>query len=287
MVVDSHIHFWDTRRLRYPWLDDQPALNTTFLQADIDLGSSSVTSTVFVQADCLATQGLAEADWISSTRSGTGFPEIAGIVAFAPLEAPFAAAYLDDVFAIPGVVGVRRLLQDERVSFFENPNFHTSLELVANAGRTFDACVRAWQLPVLITTADRHPGLTIVLDHLGKPPVVAGLSSEEGEGWRRALHELSLRPNVYVKLSGLPAETKAGSLLRTTCPPFLEVAVEYFGVDRCMVGSDWPVSARVPEPRPYDEWFDIVETTVGADSADWDRVSHRTAERAYGLPSDA
>ena len=287
MVVDSHIHFWDTKKLEYPWLAEEPAINRSFLKSDLKLGASNVTSAVFVQADCLPNQGLAEAKWIANDSNDPKSPAITGIVAFAPLESPHALAYLEEVFAIPRVVGVRRLLQNEPIQFVENPTFHNSLVSVARARRSFDACVRAWQLPWIADIADKHPGLTVVIDHIGKPPVRDGISSEAGSAWNSAILELSLRSNVQVKLSGVAAESAAGSQLSSVSRPFLEAAIEYFGTDRCMVGSDWPVSARIPESRRYDQWFDIVQNTLGLSDAEWDQVSHRTAELAYGLPSDS
>ena len=34
-VLDSHVHFWDPQRLRYPWLAGEPALNRAFLPVDL------------------------------------------------------------------------------------------------------------------------------------------------------------------------------------------------------------------------------------------------------------
>ena len=33
-VVDTHVHFWDTNKLKYAWLEGNPRLNKPFLPED-------------------------------------------------------------------------------------------------------------------------------------------------------------------------------------------------------------------------------------------------------------
>ena len=33
-IVDAHLHVWDVNKFRYPWLDEVPFLNRTFLLKD-------------------------------------------------------------------------------------------------------------------------------------------------------------------------------------------------------------------------------------------------------------
>ena len=41
-VVDSHIHFWDTDRFDYPWLQGFSELNRPFVPADLDVGEVQI-----------------------------------------------------------------------------------------------------------------------------------------------------------------------------------------------------------------------------------------------------
>ena len=50
-VVDSHIHFWDTDRFDYPWLQGFTELNRPFVPADLDVGDVPIEGLIFVQAN--------------------------------------------------------------------------------------------------------------------------------------------------------------------------------------------------------------------------------------------
>ena len=158
---------------------------------------------VFVQADARRDQGLQEAQWVHELAQR--WPQIIGVVAFAPVEdGPSVRSYLRSLSDLPLVVGVRRLLQSEELSFFDQSSFHEGLEALQATGLRFDACVRHHQLPALITVATRHAQLPIVLDHLGKPPVMEGITSESGREWVGNIRRLAALPNVFVKLSRSP-----------------------------------------------------------------------------------
>ena len=67
-IIDSHVHFWDTEKLRYEWLKRLPALNRPFLTDHVParVGDAEVDGMVFVQANCADEQGLDEVDFVSA-----------------------------------------------------------------------------------------------------------------------------------------------------------------------------------------------------------------------------
>ncbi|HEX9763136.1 MAG TPA: amidohydrolase family protein, partial [Acidimicrobiia bacterium] len=76
-----------------------------------------------------------------------------------------------------------------------------------------------------------------VLDHLAKPPI----SARQIEPWASAIGELASLPNVTCKVSGLVTEADWSSGRLADLTPYFARAVEVFGADRLMWGSDWPV----------------------------------------------
>ena len=276
-TVDSHVHVWDPSLHRHAWLDAEPALNRAVLPADIGFAAAGVDRAVFVQAD--AAESVGEAAWVASLD----WPQLAGIVAHAPLERSDAAEVLDQLAGIPLVIGVRRLLQDESREFFASQALAKGLAEVARRELTFDACVRHGQLHALYNLARSVPDLSVVIDHLGKPPVADGLYSDAGVHWLTAMAALAELDGVTVKLSGLAPEANPTSAIGPQARPFLHVAVELFGVNRCMVGSDWPVSGHTKHSLGYAEWFSLVLDGLSLSKSEQASIAADTASRVYGL----
>ena len=155
----------------------------------------------------------------------------------------------------------------------------TSFASVVNRhGLAYDILVYARQLPAAIRFATALPGSRLVLDHLGKPDIRAGAFDR----WRRDLDQLAARPNVCAKISGLVTEADwerwtAGDLHR-----YISAALDSFGPERLMIGSDWPVCTVA---AGYAEVLDIARTAVaGLSPAARAAVLGGTARRFWNFP---
>jgi L-fuconolactonase len=272
--IDAHVHFWDRAVFRYDWLEGT-ALPFRFLPEDLGGAPESL---VFVQADCAPEQGLAEAEWAGALVRG--WSEAGAVVAFAPVEDGVALpGWVDRLREIPAVVGVRRLLQDEPDALLESTGLAEGLRRLGAADLSFDACVRHGQLPALLTLVRAAPDVDVVLDHLGKPPVRDGWSSPAAERWHASIRALAAEPRTTVKLSGLALEAAPGPLLEQV-RPFVAAALEAFGPQRCMLGSDFPVSAAPPDAVAYEEWFTALAELVDTPH-ERDALLRGTALRTY------
>src|SRR5688500_1368238 len=113
-LTDAHTHFWQPARFRYDWLADVPPINRPYEPADLARAAAGLPldGIVFVQADCLAAEGLGEVAWVSELAAAE--PRIQGIVAFAPLErAGGIGSYVAQLHQYLVVNGGRRLVPDE------------------------------------------------------------------------------------------------------------------------------------------------------------------------------
>ncbi|WP_309240366.1 amidohydrolase family protein [Actinomadura sp. J1-007] len=117
------------------------------------------------------------------------------------------------------------------------PDVARGLTAVAAAGLVYDLVVLPHQLPACAEAAAAHPELTFVLDHLGKPGIAAG----ELSPWTAGLRALAALPNTTAKLSGLVTEADWDAWTTADLRPYTEEALELYGPDRLMFGSDWPV----------------------------------------------
>jgi L-fuconolactonase len=274
-VVDSHIHFWDTDRFDYPWLQGFPELNRPFVPADLDVGEVQIEALVFVQANPVWDVVDQETAWVQHLRGRDG--RIQALVAGVPLDRGARAvnAWLEQLYDEPGVAGVRQLIQDEPEGFALQPAFVDAVRLAGRFGLTVDLCVRNHQIAEVTKLAELCPEGTFVLDHLGKPDVAAG----QWTGWLQDIKAMAHLDNVRCKLSGLTTEADDGTRATNQIRRYLRAAVDAFGPERCMFGSDWPNAGL---HISYAGWVSLVLDSVSdLDARETDRVMRGTALEVY------
>jgi L-fuconolactonase len=187
---------------------------------------------------CIAVQvrqTLEETAWLLELTDE--FPFIAGVIGWVDLQAPDVDAQLARVAAHSRLVGIRHIVQAEPDGFLERPAFLRGIARLEPFDLTYDILVYARQMPAAVAFARAFPRQRFVLDHLGKPDVRA----QEYQSWRAQLNQLAALPNVHCKLSGLVTEADWGSWKPEQLRPYLDGALDAFGPDRLMIGSDWPV----------------------------------------------
>lgn len=275
-IVDTHVHFWDPGRLDYPWLAGVPALNQPRTAETLLASLPEPVDAVFVEAGAIPGDAAAEIEWVR--EQARRHPWIRGAVADVPLEDPvLARAEIRRHATDPFVVGVRRNVQDEAPGFTAEADFRAGVRALGDAALPFDACVREHQLPELVELCAACPQTTIVLNHLGKP---GSAHRSAAAGWREALARLARRDNAVCKLSGLATELPPGTAPAQTID-LLREALDTFGPERCMYGSDWPVMTLA---TGYRAWLDLVrEALTTYSSDDIDSVLGANAARIYRL----
>jgi L-fuconolactonase len=130
------------------------------------------------------------------------------------------------------------------------------LRELAGADLAFDLLVRARELPAALRTARAQPGLRLVIDHIAKPPIREG----EVEEWARAMAPFAGLDNVYCKLSGMVTEADWNTWKPADLVPYVERVLHWFGEDRLMFGSDWPVCLLAAS---YEEVMDALDGALG------------------------
>ena len=260
-VVDTHLHLWQVDRFDYPWLNDIPPLNRSFLLEDFHQHSKEVdiSEMVFVQCDTIASQGLDEARWIASLADVDS--RIKGIVAFAPIEEGAGVkSYLDELVKIPKIKGVRRLLHvlDDN-EFCLQPSFIEGLHILSDYNLSFDICMRHDQLSNGVRMVQQCPDLQFMLDHIGIPDV----ENKVFDSWRDNIESLSDFANVCCKISGVVTTADHQSWTVDEISPYISHAIDCFGWDRVAYGGDWPVSTLA---TTYSRWVEVLDHIVSGAS---------------------
>ncbi|MFD6681683.1 amidohydrolase family protein [Micromonospora parva] len=277
-IVDAHHHLWVRARHPQPWIDPMTmaAIDADFEPADLAplARAAGVTATVVVQsiasvAETVDLLGIAAEDTL-----------IRGVVGWVDLTDDVAER-LDRLRSARGgerLVGIRHLVQSETdPAYLDRPDVRRGIAAVGAAGLVFDLLVRQHQLPMAVRLTRDLPEVSFVLDHLGKP----ALGSPEMAQWSRDLRSLAASPNTTAKLSGLVTEVPGSPWTPEDLRPAVEDALDAFGPDRLMFGSDWPVCLLASS---YQRWVDtLAELLDSQDGADKASVWGATARRAYGL----
>ncbi|KOG37217.1 amidohydrolase family protein [Streptomyces resistomycificus] len=278
-VVDAHHHVWDLSVRDQDWIsgDELAPLRRDFSLTDLvpEARAAGVTATVLVQTITVAE----ETPEFLALAAGNDL--VAGVVGWTDLTAPEVAETLASLGASPGgehLVGIRHQVQGEPdPRWLVRPEVLRGLSAVADAQLVYDLVVQPHQLAAAVEAAERLPGLTFVLDHLGKPPIASG----ELDPWARQIRRLAALPNTVCKLSGMVTEADWDSWTVAALAPYADTVLDAFGPGRLMFGSDWPVCRLA---ATYAEVIAAArELTAGLGAAERHDVFTGTAARTYGL----
>jgi L-fuconolactonase len=238
VIVDGHHHLWNLGRSPQAWLTGSFApIARTFEPEELRplLDECSIDSTVLVQGDCTDSdtdqlfEHAARHDWIGA------------VTAWVPLASPERArARLDELAGRPKLRGVRHLIHNETDDhWILQPRVLESLALLEQRGLLLELpVVYPRHLDDVRILADSFPRLTIVIDHLGKPPI----GTPEMAQWEIGLQAAAARENVTAKVSGLNTCVSARDWTADDLRPAVMIAIDCFGPNRLLFGSDWPVS---------------------------------------------
>jgi L-fuconolactonase len=285
--IDSHQHFWSPARGDYTWLrTDDPVLaplQRAFLPADLEpiLQASATARTVLVQA----ADSVAETDFLLCLAKRNDF--IGGVVGWVDLSRSDAVATLEAWARYPQFKGVRPMLQDlPEVDWIERAPRADAVMAMIRLGLRLDALVKPQHLPSLLRFLRAWPDLQVVIDHGAKPQLAQGWQSEWAPLWRRGMAELAALPRVHCKFSGVltelqPHQRASAQACVDEVRPVWDALLEWFGPERLMWGSDWPV---VTLASSYDQWLATAEVFISQlPPSEQDAVWRGTAQRFYAI----
>lgn len=278
MKIDAHHHFWNYDAKTYQWIGEgMEVLKKDFAPSDLEahLKESGIDGVVSVQARTNQEENRFLLDYAGKHDF------IKGVVGYVDLTGAKVREELENFSqAGPKALGVREVLQGmEDDAYCLRKDFNGGLSLLHDFGLVYDILIFHRHLPNAIQMVDRHPDQVFVLDHIAKPAIQSDLPDPE---WVNNMKLLGERETVFCKISGMVTEVASDlewtpQLLR----PYFEVALEAFGPDRLMFGSDWPVCLLRSD---YKRWVDTVNSWTEALS-DEEQAAFwgGNAVTAYGL----
>ena len=277
--IDAHHHFWDPLRATYPWMVGEALdpIRRPFGPEDLvpELAAQGIAGTVLVQT----ISSLDETREFLSLAAGWEF--IWGVVGWVDLTSASVGNDLDALIEGRGgdrLVGIRHQVHDEAdPDWLGRDDVRRGLAAVQARGLRYDLLVRARELPAAMRAVEALEDLQFVLDHIAKPRIADG---QDGD-WRQRMPELAVLPNVAVKLSGMVTEADWASWQPADLRPFVGPVVDWFGVERLMFGSDWPVCLLASS---YTGVVGGLREALGTlSSADQAAIFGSNAQRVYDL----
>jgi predicted TIM-barrel fold metal-dependent hydrolase len=277
-IVDTHQHLWDLDLFRYCWLSSLPELHRSFRMPDYleAVEGLRVVKSVHLEADVDEPYMLDETRHLLALADRTNNP-LEGVVACGRPESKDFTSYVDKIAGHPKLKGMRRVLHTQPDELGREKLFVENVATLSGYGLSFDICVRARQLPVAIHLVSRCPDVSFILDHCGVPQVKERIL----DPWRSYIREIAKLPNVVCKISGLVAYADRQNWTAEDLRPYVEHAIDCFGWERVIFGSDWPVCTLAAS---YKQWVEALQTiTSSAGKGNQKKLFHDNAVRVYRL----
>lgn len=280
LITDSHQHFW-TRNviaglfesLQVP-LEDVKVIVRDFEPDDLKpwLDKLGISQTVVVQVNSTLENthyflDLADKyDWIG------------GVVGWVDLTDPAIGETLDQI-QHPKLVGFRHQWHDEPDAAWNVlPEVLRGLRELAKRGLRYDLLVMPREWEYIPQVAEAVPELPLVIDHIAKPKIVEG----QFDDWVEAMKVAASIPRMHIKLSGMVTEADWNAWKPSDLRPYIDKAIELFGVERVMYGSDWPVCLLAA--ASYEQVFEALNKNLASlNEQEKAMVLGETARRFYGI----
>ncbi|MEV6271332.1 amidohydrolase family protein [Kribbella sp. NPDC051936] len=291
-MIDAHVHVWDLQRRALPWLRPGHPLRRTFpltaltptrarAPASADgpfrrLTAEGAPSPTLIRevkgpAEGLTTETVG--GWeVVLVQADADPAEVGDLLALAEQNSAVVGvvgwfdllAFPDRVPDDPLLVGVRSPPHDQSdPDLLTAPAHVRGVRAAADAGLAIDLLIRPSALIGAARLATAVPDARLVLDHLGNPTTAT-------PAWRAGMQALAECPNITVKLSG------TAHLATDDLRALVDVALELFGSERLLFGSDWPVCTLAASRAEV-----IRRTTALLPPATHNDVFRGTAQRIY------
>jgi predicted TIM-barrel fold metal-dependent hydrolase len=311
-IIDPHHHLWPQGGFGAYLLDD--------LWADTQSGHR-IEKTVFVECGAAYREAgpehlraVGETEFVAAiaaqSSQQSNKARIAGIVGRADLT---LGAVLSDVLqqhqdAGQGLFrGIRhagaRDPHPEALSIpgrapehlYANKDFRAGVKVLGSMGYTYDTWHYHHQNSAFADLARAIPETTMVLDHFGTPLGVGPYSGRREEifkAWQKDIALIAGCPNVVAKLGGLAmpdngfgwdlrARPATSDELVRAQQRYYEHTIEFFGPDRCMFESNFPVDKRSISYRVL--WNALKKIARAYSESEQHALFYGTAQRVYRL----
>ena len=286
-IIDTHLHIWDQKQLRYSAFEGHPLFGHPYHIEDYrrDCGALDIEAMVFLE--CYADFWEGGGQYIDEIkfveREAQRDPRIQAIVPMAPLEwgvkvEPMLRQMQADH---PTVKGIRRIVEfdsDPRALTLSD-DFIAGVNLLGKFGWHFEINVNYSQMDIVHEFVKRVPDVPLILDHCGKPGIRQGAIAQ----FRADMKALAPRRNLWIKLSDLPAAADVEAWTEADLRPYIETTLQEFGVGRTIFAGDYPILLQATTMTQWVETLDRAFADLGLSEPETRAIYRDNAVAFYRL----
>lgn len=250
-IIDTHFHMWDLDCQELPWLADCPDISKTYAFAQyVDVWRAieqecgvEFAGGIYVEVDGIDPVQEDELVW----RAMEGEEK---------LLAACMRTKVEPLMRVPGfAAGIREPLHvpSEPVARCLEPSFLEGLSMLGDHNYLFEACIRVEELNDIALAAQKVPGCTFVVNHVGN---VCALDQWD----QRAMEKLAALDNVYLKVSGYPTGD------HRVAREILSRVRATFNPSKLLFASNWPVILLYGDLRDH---VRLCQEAFGDDAGFW------------------
>ena len=230
LIVDSQIHIWKNGKMsahhrQIPSYLAEDAL-AEMAQAGVDCAVIHPPSALGEAANELAVEAVRR------------HPDKFCVLGHFDLKSPDRERIVARWRERPGMLGFRFTFnQPHEKTWWTDGTLDWFWPACEKAGLVIGLLATGENIKVLGKIAERHPGLKLHIDHIGRGGGRADKKDEAAYADLKDMLALARLPNVGVKLSGAPS-TSSQPYPCKNIHGYLKTIVETFGPDRCFWGTD-------------------------------------------------
>jgi L-fuconolactonase len=262
LIVDAQIHLWATDTPDRPWPPGGAQRAHQPYAVSKDMALAGMNDAGVDRAVIVPPSWEGERNDLA-LEAARLHPDRFAVMGRFPMEKLESRSLVDDWRRQPGMLGMRFTFNTEQQRpWLTDGTTDWLWPAVERTGIPLMMSVSG-QLPAVDRIAERHPGLKIVIDHLG---LRSGTKGESAFAGLPELLTLARRPNVAVKASALPCYSVEPYPFRDVHGHIRRV-YDAFGPRRMFWGTDW---TRLPcSWRQAVTFFTEELPWLAADDRDW------------------
>ena len=294
-IIDTHHHLWDPISNKYDWLiaPGHEIFNHVYLVDDYinDIKKLNIIKSIHVQAEINKSETVYETEWlqnISNSNSSTNtfnFPN--AIIGFADFLDSDVEKILEQHLKTANFRGIRHILNFDKnnknishasMDYLKEETWLKNFSLLSKYNLSFDLSILLNQVNDAAKLISNESNTLFIINHTLSPMDVTENSME---AWLSGIKLLSSFDNVVVKLSGFGEFNSKWT--EETIRPLILNAIDNFGVDRCMFGSNFPVDKFLSSSGYFDYWNAYFNIVIDFIDNEKDKMFYQNAEKFYKI----